>query len=124
MEASALVLMAATPYLAPTYSVVRPTMIARLGIARPWNSFNSMQAAGEGFGPRMGLQPYGISLGELEVEWLGWREDGQGLRSVQLYMGLCVLAVVGLPEWSNSAGVQAKAGASSGGASNHNKLLI
>ena len=47
MGASALVLIAATPYLAPTYSIPGgATYYDRYA----WNSFNSMQAAGEGFG--------------------------------------------------------------------------
>jgi hypothetical protein len=48
MGASALVLMAATPYLVPTYSIPGG---ATYYDRSAWNSFNSMQAAGEGFGP-------------------------------------------------------------------------
>ncbi|KAG6898670.1 hypothetical protein C0993_005247 [Termitomyces sp. T159_Od127] len=48
--ASALVLLAATPYLVPQYGVAvpgGPTYYDRAA----WSSFNSMQAAGEGFSP-------------------------------------------------------------------------
>ena len=48
MGVSALVLMAATPYLAPNYSIPGG---ATYYDRSAWNSFNSMQAAGEGFGP-------------------------------------------------------------------------
>jgi hypothetical protein len=48
MGASALVLMAATPYLAPSYSIPGG---ATYYDRSAWNSFNSMQAVGEGFGP-------------------------------------------------------------------------
>ena len=48
MGTSALVLMAATPYLAPAYSIPGG---ASYYDRSAWNSFNSMQAAGEGFGP-------------------------------------------------------------------------
>ena len=48
MGASALVLMAASPYLAPNYSIPGG---ATYYDRSAWNSFNSMQAAGEGFGP-------------------------------------------------------------------------
>ena len=48
MGASALVLMAATPYLTPNYSIPGG---ATYYDRSAWNSFNSMQAAGEGFGP-------------------------------------------------------------------------
>ena len=48
MGASALVFMAATPYLAPTYSIPGG---ATYYDRSAWNSFNSIQAAGEGFGP-------------------------------------------------------------------------
>ena len=48
MGASALVLMAASPYLAPAYSIPGG---ATYYDRSAWNSFNTMQAAGEGFGP-------------------------------------------------------------------------
>ena len=48
MGASALLLMAASPYLAPTYSIPGG---ATYYDRSAWNSFNTMQAAGEGFGP-------------------------------------------------------------------------
>ena len=47
MGASALVFMAATPYLIPSYSIPGG---ATYYDRSAWNSFNSMQAGGEGFG--------------------------------------------------------------------------
>ena len=62
MGASALVLMAATPYVAPTYS----TYYDRSA----WDNFNSIHVAGEVFGSD-GTASLWNFFG------LGWREDGR-----------------------------------------------